>query len=38
MDLTRAVPTDAVSNDAPELATGIVEDDIGKSRILGAED
>ena len=25
-------------NDAPALATGIVEDDIGKSRLLGVED
>ena len=38
MDLTRAVPADAVSNDAPGLATGIVEGDIGKIRVLGVED
>ena len=38
MDLTRAVPADAVGNDTPGLATGVVEGDIGKGRVLGAED
>ena len=32
------MPADAVGNDAPGLATGIVEGDIGKIRILGVED